>query len=61
MTKLALSIEEAAEAINVSVPTMRELINQPDFPAIRMGRSWIIPVDAFSAWLNDQGRAGARY
>lgn len=61
MTKLALSIEEAAEAINVSVPTMRELMQESGFPAIRVGRRWIIPVDAFSTWLNKQGRAGARY
>ena len=61
MNKIALTLKEAADAIGVSEPTMRELANKPGFPAIRVGNRWVIPTAAFTAWLNEQGRAGARY
>ena len=59
--KLALTLEEAAESITVSINTMRALIYQPGFPAFRVGRRWVIPVDAFNAWLCKQGYAKASY
>ncbi len=56
MTKLALNLQEAAEAASVSEPTMRMLVNQDDFPALRIGRRWMIPVESFNAWLVDRAR-----
>lgn len=52
--KLAYTLAEAAEAINVSVPTMRSLVHQPGFPAFRAGKRWVIPVAEFEAWLGRQ-------
>ena len=54
MEKLALNISEAAEAAGVSEPTMRQLVNLDSFPAMRIGRRWVIPVTSFNAWLVEQ-------
>lgn len=57
MAKLALNLKEASEAVGVSEPTMRALVALENFPALRVGRRWLIPVDAFNAWLVEQARA----
>lgn len=61
MDKLALTLEQAAESIGVSAPTMLAIANQPGFPALRVGRRWIIPVQALTEWLNEQANNQARY
>ena len=57
--RTALSLEEAAASIGVSVPTMREIANSEGFPAIRKGRRWIIPCSALTQWLDAQARERA--
>lgn len=54
MERLALNISEAAEAAGISEPTMRQLVNLDSFPALRIGRRWVIPVASFNAWLMEQ-------
>lgn len=54
MERLALNISEAAEAAGISEPTMRQLVNMDSFPALRIGRRWVIPVTSFNAWLVEQ-------
>ena len=54
MERLALNISEAAEAAGISEPTMRQLVNLESFPALRIGRRWVIPVTSFNAWLVEQ-------
>lgn len=54
MERLALNISEAAEAAGISEPTMRQLVNMDSFPAMRIGRRWVIPVSSFNAWLMEQ-------
>lgn len=61
MTQLAYNLAQAAEAANVSEPTMRHLVNTEGFPAIRIGRRWVIPVEAFNAWLNQQAASRTRF
>ena len=61
MNQLAYNLNQAADAANVSKPTMLRLVNESDFPAIRVGRRWVIPVDAFNAWLNKQAEARANF
>lgn len=51
MERLALNISEAAEAAGISEPTMRQLVNLETFPALRIGRRWVIPVSSFNDWL----------
>lgn len=51
--KLAYTLKEAAESINVSYPTMRKMIREnPDIPHFRNGREYRIPCDAFREWVN---------
>jgi len=52
MDKLTLTLTQAAEAMNVSEPTMRYIVQQAEFPAFRVGKRWVIPVDTFNEWLN---------
>lgn len=52
--ELTLTIEQAAEAIQVSRPTMLTLVHQSDFPSFRVGRRWIIPVSGLERWLDAQ-------
>lgn len=54
LPKLTYTLTQAAEAINVSRPTMQQIVNRDDFPAFRTGRRWVIPIDPFKEWLNDQ-------
>ena len=58
MGKLAFTLKEAAQAASVSVPTMAAWANKPGFPALRAGRKWVIPVDAFKGWLEAQAGWG---
>ena len=57
--KLTLNMAEAAELAGVSVPIMRQLANRKDFPAIRAGKRWVIPYDAFKRWLEDRANERA--
>jgi len=54
VNKLAYTLTGAAKAASVSVPTMRNWVHIEGFPALRTGKKWIIPVDAFQRWLEKQ-------
>lgn len=54
LPKLTYTLTQAAEAINVSRPTMQQIVNRDDFPAFRTGRRWMIPIEPFKDWLNEQ-------
>lgn len=58
--KIAFTLKEAAEAASVSVPTMHEWARRPGFPAMRAGRKWVIPVDAFRRWMEEQAATNGR-
>ena len=55
--RYALTLEEAAKSLGVSVPTMRKIASQNDFPAFRIGKRWIIPCHVFDEWLDKKARA----
>ena len=57
--RYALTLEEAAKSLGVSVPTMRKIAIQNDFPAFRIGKRWIIPCHVFAEWLDKQARERA--
>lgn len=56
--QIAYNLAQAAEAAGVSEPIMRQLVRMDGFPAIKVGRRWIIPAASLVAWLNEQ--AGSR-
>ena len=52
--KLTMTALEAARAANVSLPTMYEWLHRSNFPALRVVKKWLVPVDAFKRWLEAQ-------
>lgn len=54
----AFNLDEAAKFIGVSHVTMASIVKQRDFPALRVGRRWVIPRDALIKWMN--GKAEER-
>ena len=55
--KLAYTLNQAASAINVSRPTMTQLVKRKGFPAMKVGRKWLIPVNTFELWLEKEACA----
>lgn len=55
MTKLALTVEEAAELSPLGHNRIRQLCHtDPTFPAFLNGRNIVIPTKAFEEWLARQ-------
>lgn len=54
MDKMTLSVDELAATMGVSRPKAYELVNQPGFPVVRVGRRIRIPVAALERWLEAQ-------
>jgi len=59
MEKLVYNSKEAAAALGISLPTFYELSSRADFPAVRVGRRVLIPVDGLRAWLEKESAKGA--
>ena len=54
MEKLALNVEETARALGISLTHCYALVRRPDFPAMKAGGRWIIPVDGLKSWMADK-------
>ena len=54
MDKLAYSITEAAQVLGVSRPTLDALLDQPGFPALRVGNRRLISVEGRRDWIRSQ-------
>jgi len=53
---LVLTTNEAAQLMQISLPTLRDhFLCRPDFPKIKAGSKILIPYDALVRWLNDEG------
>lgn len=55
--KMTLTPEEAAKQLGISMPIMYRLCNRKDFPTVRIGRRFVIPVASLEKWLEDQANA----
>ena len=54
----ALTPKEAAKVLRISPPKIYELLQQPDFPAVRLGpRTTRIPVEALRRWMEERAEA----
>lgn len=47
-----VSIDEAAQLLDCEPPTIMEALRAGKLPGIKFGRGWVIPREAFFAWLN---------
>jgi excisionase family DNA binding protein len=54
-TRLALTVEEAAQAVGVSERHLRSLL--PEIPHTHLGARVVIPVEGFRRWLEERSRA----
>ena len=51
MEKLAYTVQEAAEVLNIGLNKTYELIQQNQIPFIRVGRKILIPKKTLEKWL----------
>lgn len=49
--KVALNLSELQVALGIGRSKAFELTRQPGFPAVRIGRRILVPVDALDEWL----------
>ena len=54
MEKMACSISEAAQMLGISRPTLYALLDQPGFPAFRVGNRRLISVEGLRDWIRSQ-------
>lgn len=52
--RIAVNATEAAELLGISVPVLRQLTRRADFPAVKLGRRWVISVAGLQRWLDEQ-------
>ena len=52
--KLGFSVDEFREAYGLGRNAAYEVVNRADFPAVRIGRRIIIPVDEVKVWMKKQ-------
>lgn len=52
--KLTYTAKEAAQAANVSMPTLYAWTKSEGFPVVKVGRKVVVPIDAFKRWLEEQ-------
>ena len=52
MEKVTLTLKETAEALGVSLTTLRKMCSVSSFPAVRVSpRRIVVPVDGLREWL----------
>lgn len=57
MSKLALTVKEFAEQMQISMPTAYDLTERKGFPVIRVGKKKLIPVEPLKVWLAQESGA----
>ena len=54
--KMAVSVSNAASAVEISRSKAYELVRSGEWPHIHIGTAIRIPVESLNAWLEAQGR-----
>ena len=57
--KITLTVQEAAEQLNVSRPTLLSWTRLAGFPCFRAGRKILIPRQALIEWVSLRAQEGA--
>ena len=55
---LFLNANMVAELLGVSISKYYDLMNEKDFPALRMGSRVVVPKDKFRQWVEQQSGGG---
>lgn len=59
MDKLTLTVPELADTLNISQTNAYQLVRRADFPSVKLGGRWIIPVRPLEDWLARQAEEKA--
>lgn len=51
MEKVAISVQELADKMGISIQTAYGLVKEPGFPAIHVGRRILVPVEQLREWI----------
>ena len=57
--RICLTVEQAAQSLGISRPTLLELTHKADFPCFRIGRRILIPKNALIEWADRRAMEGA--
>lgn len=57
--KICLTVEQAAQSLGISRPTLLGLTHTAGFPCFRVGRRILIPKSALVTWADRQAAEGA--
>ena len=55
MEKQTISVVELGKVLGVGRNSAYTLVHQPGFPAIRLGKRIVVPVEALRIWLVENG------
>lgn len=58
MEKITLSVKEAADILDVSLPSMYKIVRRTDFPRVDVGRRILIPKALLERWLEARAEDG---
>ena len=56
--KATYSVHELADSLGIGLNKAYELVNRDDFPKIRLGKRFLIPIDPLNRWLEAQALGG---
>lgn len=54
--ELVYTVAEMAAVLKMGMNRALDLVKTPGFPAIRNGRTWLIPKEPLKKWLEEQAR-----
>ena len=57
---LLLNVKQLAELLGVSDSSVYELIEEEDFPSLRIGKRIVIPKEELRKWITSHTKGGQR-
>lgn len=60
MEKIVLNAYDIAHILEIGLNSAYNLMHREGFPALRVGKKWLVPREAFMRWLNEQAGKEAR-
>lgn len=59
MEKMTISATETARVLGISKEKAIRLLEFGEIPAVRMGRTWLVPIKSLEKWLCDRANSEA--
>lgn len=57
---LMLSVKQLVDLLGVSDSTIYELIQEPDFPSLRIGKRIVVPKEELQCWIASHTQGGTK-